>query len=280
MRRGILAVGKHELVVGKLDVFEHAFAFSDEFFPVFEARLMYVGNHYPAPWCPVVGKQVDVVADGFDGAVLQIHVGSHLYELCIGHTKVAHVQVHSRACTAFVEEHHGLFLVQRYRIEAQGVGRVLVEQHVLPLWRAYFVVVNLVYLILRAILLALLGGIVGTVVEAVATPLRTSELRPFYVVGQQFARRHVLNVYFLPVAAAARDDVSHVSAIFREAYSLQSHGAVGAQLVRIEKLVECSSEFVHLVEDALVLQPVVLKHIPFAVLFEGSTYLFVVCHLL
>ena len=100
------------------------------------------------------------------------------------------------------------------------------------------------------------------------------------MVGQQFARRHVLNVYFLPVAAAARDDVSHVSAIFREAYSLQSHGAVGAQLVRIEKLVECSSEFVHLVEDALVLQPVVLKHIPFAVLFEGSAYLFVVCHLL
>ena len=87
----VLAVSKYEFVVGKLHVFEHALAFGDELFPVFKAWLVYVGNHYTATWRTIVGEQIDVVADGFDGAVLQIHIGSHLYELRVWHTKVAHV---------------------------------------------------------------------------------------------------------------------------------------------------------------------------------------------
>ena len=114
-------------------------------------------------------------------------------------------------------------------------------------------VVNLVNFVLRAKLFAFFGGIVSTVIEAVATPLCASKLRPFYVVGQQFARCNVLHVYFLPVATAARDNVSHVFSIFREACALQRNSAVVAQFVRIEELTERSSQLVHLVKNALIL---------------------------
>ena len=96
-------------------------------------------------------------------------------------------------------------------------------------------------------------------------------------------RLAVLYVYLLPVRSASRDNVSHISSVVREVYTLQSHGAVGAESVGVEPyaLLACvGSGAVHLVEYALVLQSVVAVYIPFALALERNANLLVVGSLL
>ncbi len=59
-------------------------------------------------------------------------------------------------------------------------------------------------------LLAVGGFLVGAVVEAVALPCGSGELGPFDMVVKQLASLCVHDIYFGPVAAAARDGVGGV----------------------------------------------------------------------
>ena len=96
-------------------------------------------------------------------------------------------------------------------------------------------------------------------------------------------RLAVLYVYLLPVRSASRDNVSHISSVVREVYTLQSHGAVSTESVGVEPyaLLACvGSRAVHLVEHALVLQSVVAVYIPFALALERNANLLVVGSLL
>ena len=85
----------------------------------------------------------------------------------------------------------------------------------------------------------------------------------------------VLDVDLVPVTAAAGDDIGQVAAVVGEVQLLQGHGAVLAQRVGVEHHLVCAVGTV-LVEDALVLQAVVLEEIEFVLHLEGSTHLLVV----
>ena len=56
----------------------------------------------------------------------------------------------------------------------------------------------------------------------------------------------------------------------REVETFQGHRAVRAQRVGVEEYALWSSQFVHRVDDALVLQTCALRHIPLALTFKGS----------
>ena len=137
-------------------------------------------------------------------------------------------------------------------------------------------VVDLLHRVLGRCLPALLGRVVGTVVEAIAKPCHVGELSPKNMVLQVVARLAVLDVDFLPVGTAARDDVGHVATVVGEVSALESHSAVGAELVGVEPyalFLYGRVGTVHLIEHILVLQSVVAMYIPLAVLLEGDAEL-------
>ena len=114
-------------------------------------------------------------------------------------------------------------------------------------------------------LLALHWCVIGTVVEPVALPGSTRELRPFNMVLCQLSCLQVNHEDLLPVAATARDGVGSIFAVVREIHTLQGHSAVSTQLVGIEEHAWLTAQLVHHIHHALVLQTVVLVKIPLAV---------------
>ena len=81
-----------------------------------------VGHHDASLGSLAVGVQENLVALGGDGTVVILHIVRHLDKLAILLAQVAHVQVVARFGTVFVEEHHGLLLVDADAVEALGVG--------------------------------------------------------------------------------------------------------------------------------------------------------------
>ena len=122
-----------------------------------------------------------------------------------------------------------------------------------------------------------LRSVVGTVVKAVAAPGSPGELGPLYMVFKQASVLHVHHENLFPVAAAAGNHISHVLAVVRKIGALEGHCTVVAEGIGIQEDAGLAAEFVHLVEDALVLESVVLVEIPLAVLLvRRRAHLFVV----
>ena len=165
--------------------------------------MLDVSHHQSALGGLVVGKDVDVVVVRHYRRVLVVHVRRGLYEWAVLLSQVLDEEVVAVACTTFKKEHHRLFLVGSDEIEALRFLRILVEQHVLALWSAHLVVVNLLRGIDVRELLASFRTVVGTIVEAVSLPGSTGEFCPFYMVLRQLPGLHVDDVELLPVAAAA-----------------------------------------------------------------------------
>ena len=131
MVAGILVVGQEEPVVDDLCSVKHISLFSNQLLPVGDSRTADVGRHDAAFRGSVVGKQVDGAALVVDRIILVVHVGSHLYKLGILNAQIAHEEIVAGTGTALIEEHHGFGIVDRYGVETLGVGRVMIEQHVL-----------------------------------------------------------------------------------------------------------------------------------------------------
>lgn len=120
-------------------------------------------------------------------------------------------------------------------------------------------VIDFVVLIHVAELLAGFGAIVGGIEEAVLVPRSARELRPFDMVGEEFEGGHVLHVDFNPVGAAALDGVGHVFAVVGEADATERDRAVVGELVGVEEDGRLAVEGLLHVDDALVLEAVVLR---------------------
>ena len=162
-----------------------------------------VSHHQTSLGSTIVRIEDNLVIVVIHGIILEIHIGCHLDELRIGLAQVTHKEVVACSCTTLVEIHDGLFLVHADIVETFWLGRILIEQHIVRLGRANLVIVYLLHLVDIRELLALLRGIVGTVVEAVAQPAGSRELRPFDMVAGQLSRLHVDDIELLPVAARA-----------------------------------------------------------------------------
>ena len=122
-------------------------------------------------------------------------------------------------------------------------------------------------LVLAAELMAIpFRAVVSTVVESVAAPGGSGELGPLYMVFKQASVLHVHHENLFPVTAAAGNHVCHILAVIAEIRAFERHRAVFAESVWIQKDAGLATEFVHLVEDALILQAVILVKIPLAVL--------------
>ena len=78
------------------------------------------------------------------------------------------------------------------------------------------------------------------------------------MVAQHLAGGDVLDVDLLPVAAVAGDGVAEVVAVVGDAERGEGHGAVVGELVGVEQLHGLAVKGVLVVEDALVLQTVVV----------------------
>ena len=200
---GILLVSHNELAVHRSHVRQHLLLLAHHLAPVLQLRMLDISHHQSALGGLVVGKDVDVVVVRHYRRVLVVHVRRGLYERAVLSSQVLDEEVVAVACTAFKKEHHRLFLVGSDEIEAFRFLRILVEQHVLALWSAHLVVVNLLRGIDVRELLASFRTVVGTIVEAVSLPGSTGEFCPFYMVLCQLPGLHVDDVELLPVAAAA-----------------------------------------------------------------------------
>lgn len=153
------------------------------------------------------------------------------------------------------------------------------EKDIVGLRGSHLVEKDLVDLILRRSLAPLLGGVIGAVIETVGAPGDSGELGPLDVVGEEPPRCHFADEDLLPVAAGARDDVSHVLAVVRERDILERHGAIVRELIGVKEYAAWRSERIHLIKDALILEPVIGVDVPFAASFKGHADAFVVSHL-
>jgi len=144
-------------------------------------------------------------------------------------------------------------------VEIARLGRVGVEEFILFLWCAEFVIIDFVVLVHIAELLTGFWAVVGGIEESVLVPRGTRELCPFDVVGEEFEGGHVLHVDLDPVGAAALDGVGHVLAVVGEADAAERHGAVVGERVGVEEDGGLAVEGLLHVNDALVLEAVVLR---------------------
>ena len=135
----------HAVASGERHVLEHALALAHQLFPVGVAWVAHVCHHESILWRASVGEYVHAVAYGLHRRIDIARVGAHLYELCVCLRHIAHVEVVAVVHARLGEVHHGLLLVHAHAIEAQWVGRVLIEQAVVALRRAYAVVVYLLH---------------------------------------------------------------------------------------------------------------------------------------
>ena len=278
MGGSILEIGRDDLAAHKTDTFKHTVALRNKVFPVIAGRIMDVCHHDLVHRSSKVGEQIDPVAVRLHGQAGILHVGGHLHELRTLDPQILHIEVVTDVGTVFVEEGESLLFVDFQLIETQGLGGIAEIEFILALGSADFVIVNLVDLVLAAELVAIpLRSVVGTVVKTVAAPGSPGKLGPHYMVFKQAAILHIHHENFFPVAAAAGNHIGHVLAVVREIGALESHRAVVAEGIGIQEDAGLAAEFVHLVEDALVLESVVLVEIPFAVLLvRGRAHLFVV----
>ena len=159
--------------VDDVGTFEHVLFFAHEFLPLADTGMLQVGHHQTGLGCPVVGVDDYLVGVIVDGIVLIVHIGRHLDELRVGLAQVAHKEIVAGSRSALVKIHDGLLLVDADVVETLRLGGILVEQHILALGRAHLVVVYFLHLVDVRELLALFGGIVGTIVETVAQPRGT-----------------------------------------------------------------------------------------------------------
>ena len=160
-------------------------------------------------------------------------------------------------------------------VEALRVGRVLEHQLVGRLRRADPVEVDLVVLVRRRQLVALLGRRVAAVEEAVAAPRRARHLDPLELVGQRLLRGDLHHAVFLPVrAGSARRRTTAYLPSFDSAKAASRtvpsadhvFGSISTSGVPVEPLLD--------VEDALVLQAVVLgEEEVLALARRGAVYL-------
>ena len=155
----------------------------------------------------------------------------------------------------------------------QGLTLVLILDIVLALGSTQLVVIHFLELVLGR--LGILGSVIAAVEETVAQPLGVGELGPDDVVIKHLVLLEVLHIDFVPVTAAAGDDIGQVAAVVGEVQLLQCHSAVVTQRIGVEHHLVVAIGTV-LVEDALVLQSVVLEEIELILYLKGSAHLLVV----
>ena len=135
----------HAVVCGERHVLEHALALAHQLFPVGVARVAHVCHHESVLRRTGVCEYIHTVAHGLHRRIDIARVGAHLYELCVCLRHIAHVEVVAVVHARLGEVHHGLLLVHAHLVEAQRLRRVLIEQAVVTLRRAYAVVVYLLH---------------------------------------------------------------------------------------------------------------------------------------
>ena len=96
------------------------------------------------------------------------------------------------------------------------------------------------------------------------------------MVVEHFALLHILHIYLIPVATAARNGVSHIAAIFRKVNRLQRHSAIVGEFVWVEHFTRRAIERVHFIQHALILQTIVLIEEVFTVMLERNAHLLIV----
>ena len=147
-------------------------------------------------------------------------------------------------------------IIGHARAEAPlGLVLALVHQPVGRLRRAHGVEVDLLEFIHRRQRGSGLRGVVAGVVEARAVfgPRDAGELHPLDAVIQFLARGDIADADLLPVAAALRELIGDLAAVFRRFQTTDGDGAVGAEFVGVEQEGRFGIESGGGVPDALVL---------------------------
>ncbi len=139
-----------------------------------------------------------------------------------------------------------------------GVGLVFIDQLVITLRSAKFVVVNAVHQVVALQCFPFLWGGVAAVEETVVVPACAAEFDPLELVFQVRVGLHVADIDFAPVGAGFAAAVSHVAVIFVGAKQADGSGAFFVHGIGVHEdlLFTVFSFFV--VVDGLVLQTIVL----------------------
>src|SRR5262249_12781801 len=145
-----------------------------------------------------------------------------------------------------------------YVFEAVGIFLVLVNEFVGGLRRAENVVIDALGVVFRRELVAGYRGFEGAIEKAVAGPGIAGELDPFQIVSDDFPCSDFNDVRFLPVRASNGDAVRGIAAVAGNIEGDEARGAVGGELVGIEKHFGRALETLLHVHNILVLQAVIL----------------------
>ena len=99
------------------------------------------------------------------------------------------------------------------------MGWILIKQYIVFLRRSQPMIIHFVHFIL-ATKGMFCGCIVGTIIETIAFPSRTTELCPFNMIGQIASSLQIFNIDFLPIAATSANDIGHITPVMRKVYPL------------------------------------------------------------
>ena len=222
-----------------------------------------------------VGDVVEtVVLDGHH-TVVGIEARQQRTEALLGSLPIEHLGPGGSLRSAYEEP----LAVLRgpYPEVAQRVVLVLVDEAVGRLRRAELVVVDLLELVLVRID-ALLGGIVGTVVETlrVGRPRGAGVLHPLNAVFGQRSRSGIHHPDLDPVRTGCGRRIGQVAAVLRERRRGQRHRTVLGERVGVEEEFARLTGPLRAVERRLVLQPVVIIIVPPVAVLRGRPLLGIV----
>ena len=146
-------------------------------------------------------------------------------------------------------------------VVVERVLLILKNQNILLLRSAKAVEIDLLVGVLSRIhTIALLRGIVGTVIEAttIASPRSTRELHPLDMIGKGFHSLGIENKNLHPIRACRGERIGEVATIFGKCSRIECHRAIFREGVGVEKYLLLGVREVALaVDDALILQTAV-----------------------
>ncbi len=228
----ILLVSEIEVLARELHTLEHTITLRNKLAPVFASRIGDISHHHTTAVGTKGSEKIYLAVNDIYDRSFVVLVGSHSDPSSIA----AHLECVANTLTAYGDEHHRILAGNLCAMEMKGIGRVREHQCVVALRSADLMIIYLMVLIGVRELLALFGTRIRAIVETVAIPLCSGELRPLNMVGKKLLGGSIHHIYLGPVTTAAAYGIGCVLAILRLGKTCESHGAVVTERVGVKEL--------------------------------------------
>ena len=258
VRAGVLEVGGKNFAADDTGAGHHFGLFRDEHCPIFLGRLLGVDEHNLVVRSVHVGSEDELVLEVVNHVGVIFEPLDEGQELGFYRFEIFIVQLVAIGPFGNGQEHVALIFRDIRVIVAAGIGRVFVDQLVLALGSPELVKVDFLILVGRGEFLAFRRFFEPGIIKAVTLPGGAAELGPLDAVLELLAGLHLHDPHLRPVRPTLRPRIGGIAVIVRESGQESPGGSVRRKSVGVEEDPGFAVQALLDVDDALVLEAVVL----------------------